>query len=84
MNNYGTNYKIKIAKDYKDLNLSKNDLYMVDYKLLTKCSENLWNSLLNKNNKDTKNEIMDNIFDNEISLSEEEFDFIKKQKEELD
>ena len=57
---------------------------MVDYKLLTKCSENLWNSLLNKNNKDTKNEIMDNIFDNEISLSEEEFDFIKKQKEELD
>ena len=69
MNNYGANYKIKIAKDYKDLNLSKNDLYMVDYKLLTKCSENLWNSLLNKNNKDTKNEIMDNIFDNEISLS---------------
>ena len=68
MNNYGANYKIKIAKDYKDLNLSKNDLYMVDYKLLTKCSENLWNSLLNKNNKDTKNEIMDNIFDNEISL----------------
>ena len=57
---------------------------MVDFKLLTKCSENLWNSLLNKNNKDTKNEIMDNIFDNEISLSEEEFDFIKKQKEELD
>ena len=84
MNNYGTNYKIKIEKDYKDLNLSKNDLYMVDFKLLTKCSENLWNSLLNKNNKDTKVEMMDNIFDNEISLSEEEFDFIKKQKEELD
>ena len=84
MNNYGTNYKIKIEKDYKDLNLSKNDLYMVDFKLLTKCSENLWNSLLNKNNKDTKVEMMDNIFDNEISLSEEEIDFIKKQKEELD
>ena len=84
MNNYGTNYKIKIEKDYKDLNLSKNDLYMVDFKLLKKCSENLWNSLLNKNNKDTKVEMMDNIFDNEISLSEEEIDFIKMQKRELD
>ena len=27
---FGTNYKIKIEKDYEDMNLFENDLYVVD------------------------------------------------------
>ena len=39
LNKIGTNYKIKIEKDYDDLNLFQNDLYIVEYSLLSKCSE---------------------------------------------
>ena len=57
---------------------------MFDYKLLSKCSEKLWNSFLNKDRSGNKEELMDNIFDNEISLSEDEIDYTKEQKEKLD
>ena len=38
MNKIGTHYKIKIEEDYKDLNLFQDDIYILDYSLLSKCS----------------------------------------------
>ena len=46
-----SNYQIKIGKDYEDMNLHKDDLYIVDYKLLNKCSENLWMNFIEKDKK---------------------------------
>ena len=74
----GDKYKIKIENDYPEINLKKNDLYMAEYKLIRKCSLIVWNNLL-KSNKDA-NEI---IFE-EDSLSDEEKDYIIKNKYELE
>ena len=79
----GNNYKIKIAKDYDDLDLFEEDLYIVDYRLLSKCTEKLWLSLLKKDNNNQKDIILDDILNSEYSLEDEEIDFIKKNKEEL-
>ena len=38
----GKDYKIKIEKDYDDLNLFQNDLYIFEYSLLSKCSQTVW------------------------------------------
>ena len=54
MNKIGTDYIIKIEKDYDDLNLFQNDLYIVEYSLLNKCSETVWMKLLEKNDKKAK------------------------------
>ena len=51
MNKIGTHYKIKIEKDYDDLNLFQNDLYIVEYNLLSKYSEKVWMNLLEKVDK---------------------------------
>ena len=83
LNKSGTNYKIKIQKDYKDLNLYKNDLYIVEYKLLSKCSEKVWNSLLKKDNE--KNDLsIDDVLNADYSISEEEANYINTNKNELD
>lgn len=79
----GNNYKIKIAKDYDDLDLFEEDLYIVEYRLLSKCTEKLWLSLLKKDNNNQKDIILDDILNSEYSLEDEEIDFIKKNKEEL-
>ena len=50
----GNNYKIKIVKDYDDLDLFEEDLYIVEYRLLSKCTEKLWLSLLKKDNNNIK------------------------------
>ena len=76
----GTNYKIKIAVDYEDMNLYKDDLYMVEYKLLSKCSETLWDNLLKKEFKDDKTSHMEDILNNDSSLNEEEINFINEHK----
>ena len=44
----GLKYKIKIEADYEDLNLNQNDEYIVEYKLLYKCSDKLCLDLLKK------------------------------------
>ena len=36
---FWTYYKIKIKKDYENLNLFKNNLYMLEYDFLRKLSE---------------------------------------------
>ena len=79
----GTNYKIKIAADYEYMNLYKDDLYMVEYKLLSKCSETLWDNLLKKEFKDDKASHIEDKLNNDSSLNEEEINFINEHKEEL-
>ena len=82
LNKIGTHYKIKIEKDYDDLNLFQNDLYVVEYNLLSKCSEKVWMNLLEK--VDKKSEIsLDDILNSDYSFNEEEIDFIIKEKDEL-
>ena len=83
LNKIGTNYKIKVEKDYKELNLFQIDLYIVEYRLLSKCSEKVWNSLLKKDNEN--NDLsLDNVFNADYSIIEEEKNYINMQKNELD
>ena len=61
----------------------KNDLYIVEYKLLSKCSEKVWNSLLKKDNE--KNDLsIDDVLNADYSISEEEANYINTNKNELD
>ena len=55
------NYKIKISKDFKIYNLKKNDVYMVAYILLKKCTNEVWKQLLNKNREDINYEEICNV-----------------------
>ena len=59
--NSNTNYIISIADDYSSINLSKNDLYSVNYKLLYKCTVDAWdkNLSLNKDKNFDYNAIID-------------------------
>ena len=76
-------YKIKIEKDYKKYNLFKGDLYMVNYNLLKKCTENVWNNLLNINKEEDLSS-SDDIYENNNVISEDELEFIKDNINELD
>ena len=44
----GTNYKVKIANNYSEFGFKTGDIYIVDYKLLNKCSLKVWNNILKK------------------------------------
>ena len=79
----GTSYKIKIVKDYNILNLYENDIYMVDYRLLSKCSHQAWNKLLAKDLNNNLDSNYDDILDSEGSLEETEIDFINNNKNEF-
>ena len=72
------NYKISIAKDYLDFDLKKNAEYYVNYKLLNKCSEEVWEKNL-KNEKRSE----EDIIDNNDYLSDNEEEFINNNLEEL-
>ena len=74
----GENYKIKIEKNYSEINLNKNDLYTVNYKLLEKCSLFVWNSLMKK---DTDK---DEIINEDYSIDEKELEYIIQNKQELE
>ena len=65
--NKSTNYKISISKNYEDFNLKENDVYYVNYKLLNKCSNELWNKKLNKHKSS-----LDEIIDNNNYINEDE------------
>ena len=60
-------YLIKIQKQYKCYKLEKNDLCIVDFKMLRKCENNLWEKLNNCNDLD-----LDVIDENSESLIESE------------
>ena len=77
------NYKIKIEADYEDLNLSKDDEYIVEYKLLYKCSEKLWKELFEKHNIHNRKSNLEDIMNNHSSYNEEEIEFISKYNEEF-
>ena len=79
----GLKYKIKIEADYEDLNLNQNDEYIVEYKLLYKCSDKLWLDLLKKNNIHNRDSQLEDIMDSNSSFNEEEMEFISKHDEEL-
>ena len=77
-------YKIKIEADYEDLNLNKDDEYIVEYKLLYKCSEKLWKELFEKHNiHNRKKSNLEDIMNNSSSYNEEEIEFISKYNEEF-
>lgn len=83
INKVGTNYKIKIEKDYEDMNLFKNDLYMVEYKLLSKCSEKLWLDLLEKDDNSEKELLLNEILSRKPSFNNDELNFINEHKNEF-
>ena len=76
-------YKIKIEADYEDLNLNKDDEYIVEYKLLYKCSDKLWIELFEKHNIHNRKSNLEDIMNNSSSYNEEEIEFISKYNEEF-
>jgi hypothetical protein len=83
LNKSGSNYKIKIAKDYEDFNLFENDIYLAEYNLLSKCTEEVWIKLLKRDLKSDKPLNIEDILSENISVSDEEKEFIEKHLEEL-
>ena len=79
----GLKYRIRIEADYEDLNLNQNDEYMVEYNLLYKCSDKLWNDLLKKININNRDSMLEDILNSNNSFNEEELEFISKHDEEL-
>ena len=75
-------YKIRIEKDYKSYKLFKNDLYWVNYNLLKKCNENVWNKLLKSGNEE--NISNNEIYENNNVIDDDELDFIIENKKEFD
>ena len=73
-----SNIQISIAKDYLDFNLKNKELYYVSRKLLFKCTEGIWES-----NLKNKNDLEQNIIDNNDYISANEEDFINTHKDEL-
>ena len=67
-----------IVKDYPNFNLKKNDIYYVNYKLLFKCNNEVWEKNLNKENNS-----FDNIIENNEYINDNEEIFIKENKDEL-
>ena len=76
-------YKIKIEADYEDLNLNKDDEYIVEYKMLYKCSYKLWIELFEKHNIHNRKSNLEDIMNNSSSYNEEEIEFISKYNEEF-
>ena len=77
----GSNYRIKISKNYPDYKLKKDDIYLVDYKLLNKCSSAAWDKLL-KESKENNNIVSDESFESNESIGEEELKFIMENNKE--
>ena len=77
----GSNYRIKISKNYPDYKLKKDEIYLVDYKLLNKCSSEAWDKLL-KESKENNNIEDDESFESNESIGEEEIKFIHDNSKE--
>ena len=76
-------YKIRIAKDYKNYNLFKNDLYWVNFNLLLKCNANVWKKLLDSD-EEGNNSNNDDIYENNNVIDDEELDFIIDNRKEFE
>ena len=76
--NNGT-YLIEIVKDNKEYNLNKNDICIANFKMLRKCSEELWDKIANSdldniniiNNDDNDEKINSDSEVNDDSINEE-------------
>ena len=77
----GSNYRIKISKNYPDYKLKKDEIYLVDYKLLNKCSSEAWDKLL-KESKENNNIVSDESFESNESIGEDELKFIMENNKE--
>ena len=77
----GSNYRIKISKNYPDYKLKKDEIYLVDYKLLNKCSSEAWDKLLQQS-KENNNIEDDESFESNESIGEEEIKFIHDNSKE--
>ena len=77
----GSNYRIKISKNYPDYKLKKDEIYLVDYKLLNKCSSEAWDKLL-KESKENNNIEDIEFFESNESIGEEEIKFIQDNNKE--
>ena len=77
----GSNHRIKISKNYPDYKLKKDDIYLVNYKLLNKCSSEAWDKLL-KESKENNNIESDESFESNESIGEEELKFIMESNKE--
>ena len=77
----GTNYKIKISNNYSDFGFKNGDIYIVDYKLLHKCSLKVWKNILKKETR--KINISEMLSSSSELYSETEKEFILKNKDEL-
>ena len=77
----GSNYRIKISKNYPDYTLKKYAIYLVDYKLLNKCSSEAWDKLL-KESKENNNIESNESFESNESIGEEELKFIMENNKE--
>ena len=75
-----TAYVISIGNNYDNMNLKENDLYLVSYKLLYKCSEEAWNKNINKNENIIED---DEIIDNNYYIDEAEEEYIKENNSEF-
>ena len=76
-----TNYIFKIANNYSEFGFKNGDIYIVDYKLLNKCSLKVWNNILKKETK--KNNNSEILSSSSESYSETEREFILKNQDEL-
>ena len=81
LNKLHNNYKIKIAKDYKKYNISKNDIYLCSFKLLKKCSEEAWENYLVS--KSFNHYDFDDVVDDNIIVSDYEENYILEHQLEL-
>ena len=73
-------YIISIAKNYEIFGLKENDLYSVNYKLLYKCSKEVLEKNLNKDENFLDSE---EIIDNNYYIEENEEKFINENKNEF-
>ena len=60
---------------------AQHDIYLVDYKLLNKCSSEAWDKLL-KESKENNNIVGDESFESNESIGEEELKFIQENNKE--
>ena len=71
--NNGT-YLIEIIKDNKEYNLNKNDICLANFKMLRKCSEELWDRIINSdldNNKYINNDDIDEKINSDSEVSDD-------------
>jgi len=79
----GGKYLLEIANNYKEYNLKKNDLCLVDFKMIRKCEKKLWENINNYKNKNLtsinndSDSLIESLSDSDIS-NKDSIDSFKK------